>query len=132
MASLQNAKVTTTPEDTRMERRERNVQKIMSCLERTPHAISPILHSSLENNVAAYQPVSTQTPEAQQLAILEQQQRQLSGLNPGSQTFTAHQTLSRPSTVDALTHLERDIQLVMSVVSGNHSRESTIAANTTK
>ena len=120
---VQNAKSTPTPEDTRLERLEQNMQKLLSRLEKQPQDMRPTPSQPLENNVAAYQPVLTQNPEAEQLAFL-QQLRQLSSTNPGGQT-SVHQSSPQVPPEDKLARLER---LVMTHINGYPSNESTLAA----
>ena len=49
----------------------------------------------MDNKVAAYQPTLKQSPDAEQLASLQQQVRQLSSMKSGTQSLAAYQPTAR-------------------------------------
>lgn len=92
---VQNTKLTTTPETARLERLEKNIDKLMSHFEKQPQDTKVTLQSPLETKVAAFKPMLPQTPEAEQLANLQQQFRHLSNMIIGNQSIAAYKPTPR-------------------------------------
>lgn len=77
----------------------------MSRLEKQPQDMQTTLQSPLENKVAAFQPILTQTPEIEQLANLQQQEGQLSTMLSGTRPLkhiNLHQEILTITTVEPM------------------------------
>ncbi|KAJ7371367.1 hypothetical protein OS493_025829 [Desmophyllum pertusum] len=110
-------KTATGHETSRMERLEKNVERLVSRLETQPQDMTTTPQSSLDHKVAAYQQVMTQTPEAEQLAYLQHQMHKLTSLISGHQSLAAYQSnapressYNRDYKVDEIHRLKEEIR----------------------
>ncbi|KAJ7382534.1 hypothetical protein OS493_034425 [Desmophyllum pertusum] len=112
----------------RMERLEKNVERLVSRLEPQPQEMTTIPQSPLDNKVAAYQPVVAQTPEVAELSSLKQQVRQLSSMISGPQSLAAYQSnapsgsnYNRDNKDNEVARLKEEIHQLKATVQGLQS-----------
>ncbi|XP_078372995.1 uncharacterized protein LOC144656625 [Oculina patagonica] len=92
---VQNAKPATSSDNTRMDKLEKNIEKLMSRLEQKPQDLQTSPQNPMESKIAAFQPMLTQPSEAEQLANLQQQMHQLQHIIFGTQAIAAYQPTPR-------------------------------------